>query len=212
VPWLLATVYDWSMREVERACLAQWRAEIVAPLAGDVLEVGAGTGLTLRHYPPAVMRLVVAEPDRHMRARLAQRAAESGRAVEVSDAGLEKLPWPEASFDAVVSTLVLCTVPDVPRALAEIHRVLRPGGVLAFLEHVAADEGSARFRWQRRFEPLWKRLTAGCHLTRRTAAAITEAGFEHVRLTEDGMRKAMPLVRPVIRGLAAKVTDRNRAA
>jgi ubiquinone/menaquinone biosynthesis C-methylase UbiE len=204
MPWLLAAVYDFSMQEVERACLQAWRRDLCASLTGEVLEVGAGTGLTLPHYPESVSRLVLAEPDRHMRARLERRAATESRPVEVSDAGLEGLPWADASFDAVVSTLVLCSVADVGRALAEIHRVLRPGGTLAFLEHVAADEGSGRFRWQRRIEPLWKRLMGGCHLTRRTASSIASAGFDLGPVEEESLRKAFPFVRPTIRGLATK--------
>src|SRR5439155_20179403 len=106
-----------------------------------------------------------------LRRRLAVRAQAAGRA-EISGASLERLPWSDASFDGVVCTLVLCSVPDVARAVAEIHRVLRPGGTLAFLEHCAADDRSGRLKWQRRIEPLWSRLAGNCHLTRNPERAL----------------------------------------
>jgi ubiquinone/menaquinone biosynthesis C-methylase UbiE len=124
--------------------------------------------------------------------------------VEVLDASLDDLPWPAEAFDAVVGTLVLCSVPRLDRALAEIHRVLTPRGRFVFLEHVAADNRPRRLRWQHRVEPLWKRISGGCHLTRRTADAIVAAGFEIADIRRESMRKAWPLVRPTIRGVAVK--------
>src|SRR5689334_6732321 len=132
---LSAAFYDRFMRGSEEACLAQWRAELLAGLSGAVLEIGAGTGATLPAYPPAVTRLVLAEPDPHMRRKLAAKAA--GRA-EVSDASAESLPFPAESFDAVVCSLVLCSVDNQLAALERIRRVLKPGGRLVFLEHVVA--------------------------------------------------------------------------
>jgi ubiquinone/menaquinone biosynthesis C-methylase UbiE len=202
---LFATIYDRFARASEEACLQQWRSELLRPLRGDVLEVGAGTGLNLAHYPPAVSRLVLSEPDRHMRRQLARRvrAAELERA-ELLDASLDALPFPAEAFDAVVSTLVLCSVDRLDRALAEIHRVLRPGGRLVFLEHVAADNRPERLKWQCRVEPIWKRIAGNCHLTRRTGEAIGAAGFTVVDVQRESMRKAWPLVRPTIRGIAVK--------
>lgn len=203
--WLMAAMYDRCMRASEKACLARWRAEVLRDLAGEVLEIGAGTGLNLPHYPEAVTRLVLCEPDRHMRRRLRAKCGSSaGPRLEVSDASLEALPMGPASFDGVVASLVLCSVPDQPAALAEIARVLRPGGRLAFLEHVAAEANPRRLRWQRRLEPLWRRAMGNCHLTRRTEAAIRAAGFEILQIQRESMRKAMPLVRPSIRGIARK--------
>jgi ubiquinone/menaquinone biosynthesis C-methylase UbiE len=124
--------------------------------------------------------------------------------VEVIDAPAERLPVDDESFDVVVSSLVLCTTPDPARALAEAWRVLVPGGRLLFLEHVADDEHPARLRWQRWLEPLWKRLAEGCHLTRRTHEAIAAAGFAIDRLERASMRKANPLIRRSIRGVARK--------
>ncbi|MCL2725562.1 MAG: class I SAM-dependent methyltransferase [Polyangiaceae bacterium] len=194
------------MRKTEEACLASWRKELVSGLEGEVLEIGAGTGSNLRHFPETVTRLVVAEPDRWMRARLARaiaqdRGAVRASSIQTSAAPADALPFKDASFDAVVSMLVLCTVPDASRALAEIRRVLRPNGRLVFLEHVAADDPK-RFTWQQRLDPIWCRFAAGCHLTRHTSEAIRSAGFEMVHEERASMRGAPPWVRPTVRGIA----------
>ncbi|HEY3287234.1 MAG TPA: class I SAM-dependent methyltransferase [Gemmatimonadaceae bacterium] len=205
--WILASVYDFWMRPAEAACLVEWRAALVRDVTGNVLEVGAGTGATLTHYPSTVTRLVLAEPDAHMRRRLEQKCRASTRmSAEVSPASLECLPMPDASFDAVVCTLVLCSVPSMPAALAEIYRVLKPGGGLHFLEHVAAEHHTARYAWQRRLEPAWKFCAGNCHLTRDTERAIEAAGFQVEDITRESMRKAMPFIRPSIRGLARKLS------
>jgi ubiquinone/menaquinone biosynthesis C-methylase UbiE len=200
--WLMAAVYDRFMKVSEEACLGKWRAELLGDLSGEVLEVGAGTGSTLGLYPKAVTRLVLAEPDPHMRRKLLEKRG----TIEVSDAAAEKLPFEDASFDAVVCSLVLCSVPDQRAALAEIARVLRPGGRLVFLEHVAADGKPDRLKWQGRIEPVWKHLMGNCHLTRRTEAAIAAAGLQIERIQRESIRKALPIVRPSIRGYARKPT------
>jgi len=203
--WLMAAVYDRFARESNKACLDQWRAELLRDLSGAVLEVGAGTGATLPYYPKAVKRLVLCEPDPHMRRKLqAKHDAAGAKHVEISDASLEALPATPASLDAVVCSLVLCSVPDQQAALKEIQRVLKPGGKLVFLEHVAADSKPNRLKWQKRIEPVWKHLTGNCHLTRRTEAAITAAGFKIERIERESIRKALPIVRPSIRGIARK--------
>ena len=204
--WLMAAVYDRCMRGSEEACLAQWRAELLRDLSGAVLEVGAGTGVTLPHYPRSIARLVLCEPDAHMQRKLKKKAdAPALRDIEISDASLDSLPFKAGEFDAVVCSLVLCSVPDQRAALAEIARVLKPGGRLVFLEHVAADGRPARLKWQRRIEPVWKHLMGNCHLTRRTEAAIAAAGFEIERIQRESIRKALPIVRPSIHGIARKV-------
>jgi ubiquinone/menaquinone biosynthesis C-methylase UbiE len=198
--WLMAAVYDRFMKVSEEACLGRWRADLLRDLSGEVLEVGAGTGSTLGLYPKAVTRLVMAEPDPHMRRKLLEKRG----TIEVSDAPAEKLPFDQASFDAVVCSLVLCSVRDQAAALAEIARVLRPGGRLLFLEHVAADGKPERLKWQGRIEPVWKHLMGNCHLTRRTEAAIAAAGLEIETIQRESIRKALPIVRPSIRGVARK--------
>jgi ubiquinone/menaquinone biosynthesis C-methylase UbiE len=204
--WLMSALYDRFMRQSEAACLERWRAELLHDLAGSVLEIGAGTGATLAHYPAAVARLVLCEPDAHMRRKLQARCASlrPGRA-EIADCPAQALRWPDDTFDAVVSSLVLCSVPDQDAALAEIRRVLKPGGRLVFLEHVAAESNPPRLKWQKRIEPVWTHLMDNCHLTRRTEAAIAAAGFRIERIQRESIRKAMPLVRPSIRGTAVKI-------
>jgi ubiquinone/menaquinone biosynthesis C-methylase UbiE len=125
--------------------------------------------------------------------------------IEVSAGNAEALAHDAGRFSFVVSTLVLCSVRDLAASLAEMHRVLAPGGKLLFLEHVAAEPGSSRERWQRRLEPLWTRISGNCHLTRDTARAIDEAGFGIEHIERESMRKANPLVRATIRGTAVKL-------
>jgi SAM-dependent methyltransferase len=206
--WLMATLYDRFMSGMEEACGRAWRAELLGGLAGEVLEVGAGTGINLPHYPPEVTRLVLAEPDVHMRKQLAAKVASSPRrsAVEILPFGLgaPEIDRSAGSFDAVVSTLVLCTVPDPDAALRSIRLLLRSGGKLVFLEHVAADDNPSRLRWQRRIEPLWKHVAGGCHLCRRTAESIEAAGLQISECRRESARKALPIVRTTIRGFAVK--------
>ena len=120
------------------------------------------------------------------------------------DSGVDPIAFPDESFDVIVSTLVLCSVPDEVAALDEIHRVLRPGGRLVYLEHVAAIENPKRHRWQRRIEPLWKRTAGNCHLTRTTDQAIPAAGFELVEARRESIRKIWPWLRVSTRGVATK--------
>jgi ubiquinone/menaquinone biosynthesis C-methylase UbiE len=201
--WLFAAIYDPFMRKSEIACLREWRGELLGSLEGRVLEIGAGTGANLPFYPPTLERLVLTDPDEHMLERLAEADPGSHRAPEIVQAPADALPFADHAFDVVVSTLVLCSVPDVGRTLAEIRRVLVPGGRLVFLEHVAAGNDQAgRRRWQGRVEPFWKRIAGNCHLTRDTAGSLAEAGFALHEIKNESMRKALPLVRPTIRGVA----------
>jgi ubiquinone/menaquinone biosynthesis C-methylase UbiE len=199
-----AAIYDPFMRRTEEACLLGWRLDLLSSLSGRVLEIGAGTGANVPLYPPSVTSLVLAEPDPHMLARLRARAPAR---AELLAASCESLPLPDSSLDAVVSTLVLCSVPEPSRALAELYRVLRPGGTFVFLEHVAAVDAPTRLAWQRRIEPLWKRIAGNCHLTRPTGDTIRAAGFVVEQETRESMRKAMPWFRPSIRGIARKPTS-----
>jgi ubiquinone/menaquinone biosynthesis C-methylase UbiE len=201
--WFMAAIYDRFMRETERACLQAWRAELLAEAGGATLEVGAGTGANLPHYPRSVDRLVLAEPDRAMRARLEARADAQARVVEIVDATVEALPFADASFDTIVCTLVLCSVGDPDRALGEVRRVLRPGGRFIYVEHVAAED-PRRLAWQRRLDPFWRHIAGGCRLTRPTGEAIARAGFDVTWQRRESMRKALPIVRPSVRGVAVR--------
>ncbi len=156
--------------------MGERRSRLVSGASGEVLEIGGGTGANLPYYHD-VRRVVITEPDPFMREKLWPKLTRTNVPVEVSDAGAQDLPFADDSFDVVVSTLVLCTVPDQRDALAEVRRVLRPGGRLLFLEHVRGT-GRMISRWQDHVAPLWGRLFAGCHPNRDTVASIEAAGFE----------------------------------
>ncbi len=176
---IFAALYDWLGGAAERGWMGRRRSRLLAEASGSVLEIGGGTGANLAHYREAAY-VVVAEPDPFMRGKLRRKLGAARVPVEVSEAGAEALPFSDGSFDAVVSTLVLCTVPDQGVALAEIRRVLRPGGRLLFIEHVRGEGSVAGV--QDRILPVWRRLFAGCHPNRDTPRQIREAGFEVVAL------------------------------
>ncbi|EST36496.1 hypothetical protein N566_16220 [Streptomycetaceae bacterium MP113-05] len=153
------------------------RRRLLAGLHGRVLEVGAGNGLNLPHYPTTVTRLVALEPEPRLRAQSETAAPTAPVPVEVVDGVAEHIPAPDASFDAAVACLTLCSVADQARALAELRRVLRPGGELRFFEHIQADSPRMR-RVQRVVDAtVWPLLCGGCHTGRDTVTALTAAGF-----------------------------------
>ena len=152
------------------------RGQALAGVAGDVLELGIGSGLNLPHYPAGVRRVVGVEPS-VMAARMAgERIQKAGFPVKIVTGEAESLAVEEGRFDAVVSTFTLCTIPDVAGALATARRALRPGGRFFFLEHGLSSEPRVQ-KWQHRLEPLQKRVSGGCHLTRDPRALIESAGF-----------------------------------
>lgn len=195
-------MYDFLMRRSADEFDPQ-REAVLAGAGGRVLEIGAGTGLNLRFYPPAVEEIVATEPEAGMLGRTRQRAEELDRPVRFVEATAEQLPFEDDEFDTVVSTLVLCTVEDQDRALAEIHRVLKPGGRFLFIEHVRSDDPK-RARWQDRLERPWKVLNMGCHPNRRTLESIERAGFRVEDLERGTLPKAPPIVRPMIAGSATR--------
>lgn len=199
--WLFAALYDRLLAGVEAAGLSKRREQLLAAASGRVLEIGAGTGANLAFYPDAVQALTLAEPERPMATRLARRVAGQRRQAEIVEAPAERLPFPDGTFDTVVSTLVLCTVADQPRSLAEIRRVLKPGGRLLFVEHVRSDDPGLA-RWQDRLNGLNQIVAHGCNCNRSTVDAIRAAGFDIVDLTRGELAKAPPFVRPLVMGTA----------
>ena len=199
---MFAALYDTVSRGSEAAGLREERRQLLATAEGATIEIGAGTGLNLDHYPEAVSRLVLAEPDPHMRERLRRRAAALGRDVEIVDASAEHLPFQDATFDTAVVTLVLCSVPNQATALAEIARVLKPNGQFLFLEHVRSDDPNVA-KWQDRIRPVYHTV-AGCNPNRATLAAIEASPLEleSVRLGE--IPKAPRIERPMIVGTARR--------
>jgi ubiquinone/menaquinone biosynthesis C-methylase UbiE len=167
-------------RIVNCACglksVAPLRQRVCEGLEGDVVEIGFGSGHNVPFYPPAVTRVAAVEPA-DLGWKLAEKRLRETR-VPVQRSGLDgqRLPLDDDSFDAALSTWTMCTIPDVATALAELRRVLKPGGTLHFLEHGLAPDEKVQ-RWQHRLEPLQKRLFGGCHLTRRAADMVTAAGF-----------------------------------
>jgi ubiquinone/menaquinone biosynthesis C-methylase UbiE len=199
---LFAAVYDRGLKGAEEAGLREMRRETLRAARGRTIDLGAGTGANLELYPEAVTELVLAEPDPHMAKRLRRKLEESSRQAAAVEASAESLPFEDSSFDTAVFTLVLCTVPDPARALAEAARVLKPGGRLLFVEHVRS-ESPGLARWQDRFEKPWRFLADGCHCNRDTVATIEESPLNVDRVERDKLPKAPPLVRPLVRGSAS---------
>ncbi|MGW3625945.1 class I SAM-dependent methyltransferase [Streptomyces sp. NPDC000880] len=182
-----------SVAAETNAGIAAYRKELLSGLSGRVIEIGAGNGLNFAHYPQAVSEVVALEPERSLRHLAAQAARSAEVPVDVVPGAAEALPVKSEAFDAAVVSLVLCSVRDLPRALSEIRRVLRPEGELRFFEHGLADtKGMARI--QRALDrTVWPLLFGGCHTARDTIAAIEVAGFElgtfrRLQVPEKGMR------------------------
>jgi ubiquinone/menaquinone biosynthesis C-methylase UbiE len=200
---LRGVAYDAVMAAAERAGLRDERRGLVALARGATVEIGAGTGRNLEHYGPEVTRLVLVEPDQHMARPLRRRAALARPDAEIVRAVAARLPFADASFDTAVVTAVLCTVPDQTAALAEIWRVLRPGGALLFGEHVRSDDPRLA-AWQDRLLPLWRLLGDGCEPNRRTLEAIEGSPLRVDWVRRGSVPGAPAIVRPMIVGAALR--------
>ena len=198
---LFAAMYDRMSRSSEEAGVGEMRQRLLGDVSGDILELGAGTGMNLSHYDEGLASLVLTEPEPAMLRRLQPKALEQAPSAKVVQASAEDLPFEDASFDAVVSTLVLCGVDDQARALQEAKRVLRPGGRLLFIEHVRSDDPKLA-RFQDRMNRL-NHLLVGCDCNRQTLAAIEEQGFTVSKVEPTVLPKAPRFVRPAIVGVAA---------
>ena len=174
---LFARVYArFAPREDDRGN-ADNRRELLAGLTGRVVEVGAGIGSNFAYYPATVTEVIAVEPEPYLRDKAESAAADAPVAVRVVDGVADALPVESESVDAGVASLVLCSVPDQASALAELHRVIKPGGELRFYEHVASNRRSRR-RFQKLMDAtVWPRVAGGCHMTRDTRGAIETAGF-----------------------------------
>jgi ubiquinone/menaquinone biosynthesis C-methylase UbiE len=201
---LFALVYDRQMAKTEKAGLGTLRQDLLAGLSGHVLEIGGGTGANLPSYGAGVESLTMTEPEPPMLRRLKRKVGAETRAIKVLRAPAEDLPFNDGSFDAVVSTLVLCGVDDQPRAMREVRRVLRPGGQFVFLEHVRADDPRTA-RLQDRLNWL-NRLVVCCECNRPTLRTIRDAGLQITRIEHTDLPRAPKFARPSIMGTAVKPT------
>jgi ubiquinone/menaquinone biosynthesis C-methylase UbiE len=198
---LYAAMYDRMSRQSEEAGLRELRHALLADATGNVLDIGAGTGLNLAHYDGKVDSLFLTEPDEAMLRRLQRKTRETSPLAKVLRAPAEDLPFEDDTFDTVVSTLVLCGVDDQERALREARRVLRPGGRLLFMEHVRSDD-PALARFQDRMNWL-NRLVVHCDCNRPTLTRIETAGFHVSRLERTTLPKAPKFAQPLIVGSAS---------
>ena len=205
-----AAVYEPFLWVGEQAGLRKHRKELLKRSAGCTIEIGAGTGLNLAHYPDDLDGLVLVEPDAAMRRRLAERLARSCLRARLVDAPAEQLPFPDGSIDTVVSTFVLCTVDAPDLALQEIVRVLKPDGQLLFIEHVRSDSPRLA-RWQDRLANPWRRFARGCRCNRATSELMVAFGFELEDLDDASWRAMPPIVRPLIIGRAHKTAAATAA-
>jgi ubiquinone/menaquinone biosynthesis C-methylase UbiE len=179
------------------------RREVLADAEGEVLEIGVGTGLNLPHYPGGVRKIVTVDPNPGMHQLARRRARRSRVAVEQHVSRGERLPFADGRFDCVVSTFTLCSIADVPAALAEAYRVLKPGGKLLFLEHGLSPEPGVQ-KWQRRLNRLETILADGCHLDRDVEGLIAASPFTSLRI-EGSYLEGMPRTHGYLyRGVAVK--------
>jgi ubiquinone/menaquinone biosynthesis C-methylase UbiE len=202
--WLriFAVVYDPLLWLGEKAGMRRRRSTLLSEAHGRVLEIGAGTGLNVAHYPEGITELLLCEPEPGMRGRLAPRLQRYAGVGRIIDAPAERLPLPDASVDVVVSTLVLCTVDDPERALREIARVLRPDGELLFIEHVRAG---SRFlaKCQDLLLKPWRGFAGGCRCNRPTVELMRNCGFT-VAADDVEWRGMPPIIRPLKVGQATR--------
>ncbi len=196
--WLLAKFEDDFHEEV-----GPRKSRHIGELSGTVVEIGAGNGVNFRYYPRGT-RVIVFEPNPFMHKRLHTAGQAHGLDYELRAASAEQLDLPDESVDAAVCTLVLCTVPDPARVVAEIRRVLKPGGKFFFIEHVAAEQGTTLRKVQNLLVRPWRWLFEGCHTNRETARLLSEAGFSQVEIEQFKSEKMPPVIVPQIAGVAIK--------
>jgi ubiquinone/menaquinone biosynthesis C-methylase UbiE len=198
---VFSALYDPLLWVGERTGMAKRRRDLLSQASGRVLELGAGTGLNLPHYPDEIENLTLTEPAAPMLPKLERRLRKVARDGEVVVATAEEMPFDDDSFDTVVSTLVLCTVDDPRAAITEIDRVLRPGGELLFLEHVRSDSERLA-RWQDRLHRPWHAFAAGCHANRATVDLLRDSPLKVEAVNHDRWSWMPALVHPLAIGRA----------
>jgi ubiquinone/menaquinone biosynthesis C-methylase UbiE len=209
---IFARFFDRLSRVMEREVGAH-RDELLAGISGRVVEIGAGNGINFRHYPATVEEVVALEPESYLREKAERAARVAPVRVSVGAVVADPLPLKEASFDAAVASLVLCTVPDPAGALAELRRVLRPGGELRFMEHVRSDHPrKARLQTRLDRSGIWPRLGGGCHCARDTVGAIEAAGFEVEQVDSFDLGPSWIVTNPHLLGIARVPEAQSGAA
>jgi ubiquinone/menaquinone biosynthesis C-methylase UbiE len=198
---LFASFYDRALKASEEHGLGDMRRALLSEARGRVVEIGAGTGVNLDLYGAGIEDLTLVEPDPHMGAKLRERLTGHSGPARLATAPAEALPFPDDTFDTAVATLVLCTVPDPVAAIAELARVLNPGGRLLFIEHVRADDPRTA-RWQDRLEKPWRFMADGCHCNRDTEANLRASSFIVESVDHGILPKSPSIVRPLIHGTA----------
>jgi ubiquinone/menaquinone biosynthesis C-methylase UbiE len=199
---IFARFFDRLSRLMERD-VGEHRDELLAGLSGRVVEVGAGNGMNFRHYPATVDEVVALEPEAYLRGKAEEAARAAPVRVSVRDGAADPLPLEDASFDAAIASLVLCTVPGPARALAELRRVLKPGGELRFMEHVRSDR-TRKARLQDRLDRwgIWPRVGGGCHCGRDAVGAIEAAGLRIERVRSLDVGPSWMVTNPHVLGAA----------
>jgi ubiquinone/menaquinone biosynthesis C-methylase UbiE len=177
---------------MQRQELVAYRSHVIPAAEGRVLEIGVGSGLNLPFYSRNVERLVGLDPSSKLLSMVRRNLKRNASPIELIEGSAEAIPLQTNSVDTVVITWTLCSIPDADRALREMHRVLRPGGHLLFVEHGRAPEPNVRW-WQDRLTPVWKRIGGGCHLNRAIQMLIEDAGFKFDRLETGYIRGPNPL-------------------
>ncbi|MEQ1844306.1 MAG: class I SAM-dependent methyltransferase [Nitrospira sp. CG24B] len=191
---------DWVMA---RPAFSQLRESLLQLASGEVLEIGFGTGLNLRHYPTTITRLSIVDPATLLPAKVARRMAAAPYPIQTTHVTAENLPFPDRQFETVVSTWTLCTIPDPVLALHEVGRVLKPGGRFLFLEHGRSDDRTIAV-WQDRLNPIQNVMGCGCHLNRQINRLIIQSGLSIAHLDRFSMQGVPRLVGEMYRGTATR--------
>lgn len=198
--WIFPRLCDWVMRQPR---LGELRRELLSGVQGEVLEIGFGTGLNLPHYPEGVRKVTAVDPNREMSALARKRVEASPINVDYKTISAERIPLGAATFDSIVSSWTLCSIPDVNQALKEIDRLLKPGGRFFFLEHGRSAEPNVA-AWQDRLTPLNKKLAGGCHLNREIGEIVEAAGLKIVALDRFYLERGPKIASYFYRGAAEK--------